>query len=85
MIPGVEHLCPKLQSGCLSPKNEGFLDTDIPVVDPGAVQNSAAAVAEVPGWGHRKTGRIEPKKSIVPYVAGEIAAVSVTNAIGQRI
>src|SRR6185437_8485663 len=85
VVPGIEHFDPELQSGRFpSAKRDEFLRADVPVVETGSVQNRAAAVAEVPYARYRKAGWVEPQKSVAPNIAGELAAVAITNTVGHR-
>ena len=84
MIPGVEHLCPKLQSRRLSRRGKDFSTPRSQLVDAWTVENRWPAIPEIAHARRRKAGRVEPQEAVVAYIAGELVVAPVANTIRER-
>src|SRR5215470_17811345 len=84
VIPGVEHLCPELQSRRFAWQGEEFLDPQVEIVDPRTVDDCWPAIAEVTYPGDGEATGVEPKEAIPADGIGQPVAASAANTIRKR-
>ena len=77
MVPNIEHIRSQLQPRDLATDCERSLQADVPVVDAWPIDDRRTAIPEKSGWGHRKTGCIEPEHPIVADVTRELTAAAI--------